>query len=353
MFLGGVVGCAKPNTAKRLIGYDITLKRNMNRACGCTADKDSPWGSIAGHREGGTWSAYYSEEGQEGWLIGTDSSTSTGNRVKDLTAANIISNLTGFSTNGWYQASEGEHLELAKNTKLIISGGDREYFIGEPLNLDGIQMKAITNNEAYNFDLDTQKPNPQIIESGFLISGYDPAKAGIQTVTITYGTIIGKYDVNVMDPETLAPSSIAVSKLPTKTEYEIGEMVVADGIEVIAHFNDNASKVIPDEFLNFNYPSTESAGKKIVKVNYGELETEFEIVVNESAVDILLGDVTGDGEIDSTDYLRIKGHFLGTFTLEGDAFKAGDVTKDGTIDSTDYLRIKGHFLGTYNLYVNN
>ena len=64
----------------------------------------------------------------------------------------------------------------------------------------------------------------------------------------------------------------------------------------------------------------------------------------------LKGDVNADGAIDSTDYLRIKGHFLGTFTLEGVAFKAGDVNEDGVIDSTDYLRIKGHFLGTYNLH---
>jgi hypothetical protein len=64
----------------------------------------------------------------------------------------------------------------------------------------------------------------------------------------------------------------------------------------------------------------------------------------------LLGDVNNDGAVDTTDYIRIKSHFLGTLTLEGDAFKAGDVTGDGTIDTTDYIRIKGHFLGTYNLH---
>ena len=63
----------------------------------------------------------------------------------------------------------------------------------------------------------------------------------------------------------------------------------------------------------------------------------------------LLGDVNNDGAIDSTDYLRIKGHFLGTYTLEGAALVAGDVNKDSAIDSTDYLRIKGHFLGTYTI----
>ena len=67
--------------------------------------------------------------------------------------------------------------------------------------------------------------------------------------------------------------------------------------------------------------------------------------------DYLLGDVNNDGEVDATDYLRIKSHFLGTITLEGNAFKAGDVTKDTVIDATDYLRIKGHFLGTYNLHI--
>jgi hypothetical protein len=62
-----------------------------------------------------------------------------------------------------------------------------------------------------------------------------------------------------------------------------------------------------------------------------------------------LGDVNNDGAIDSTDYLRIKGHFLGTYTIEGSALVAGDVNKDSAIDSTDYLRIKGHFLGTYTI----
>ena len=64
----------------------------------------------------------------------------------------------------------------------------------------------------------------------------------------------------------------------------------------------------------------------------------------------LNGDVDGNGIIDSTDYLRIKGHFLGTYTITGIALESGDVTSDGVIDSTDYLRIKGHFLGTYNLF---
>jgi hypothetical protein len=62
------------------------------------------------------------------------------------------------------------------------------------------------------------------------------------------------------------------------------------------------------------------------------------------------GDVTADAIVDSTDYLRIKGHFLETYAFDAANFFAADVKDDGVIDSTDYLRIKGHFLETYDLH---
>lgn len=81
-----------------------------------------------------------------------------------------------------------------------------------------------------------------------------------------------------------APTSISVTKLPTKTEYEIGETVIPDGIEVTAHFDDYSSKLIDTTLLSFIYPSTETTGNKWVKINYGTLETEFGVTVKEKAV---------------------------------------------------------------------
>ncbi|MBE6649528.1 MAG: hypothetical protein E7614_08450 [Ruminococcaceae bacterium] len=92
---------------------------------------------------------------------------------------------------------------------------------------------------------------------------------------------------------------------------------------------------------------------KVSKENH--VTAEYTITVTNNSViqnveTWLYGDVTGDGIVDSTDFLRIKGHFLGTYKLSGLGLLSGDVTKEGVIDSTDFLRIKGHFLGTYNLY---
>ncbi len=68
------------------------------------------------------------------------------------------------------------------------------------------------------------------------------------------------------------------------------------------------------------------------------------------ATAIMLGDVNGDGTLDSTDYLRIKSYFLKTSDLTGVYYIAADCDKDGTITSTDYLRLKGHFLKQYDLF---
>ena len=64
----------------------------------------------------------------------------------------------------------------------------------------------------------------------------------------------------------------------------------------------------------------------------------------------LVGDVNGDGKINGTDYLRIRGAFLKTYTLSDEFLKVADVNGDGRINGTDYLRVRGHYLGTYNLY---
>ena len=72
--------------------------------------------------------------------------------------------------------------------------------------------------------------------------------------------------------------------------------------------------------------------------------------VSSTAVSYRLGDVNGDGKINGTDYLRIRGAFLKTYTLSDEFLKVADVNGDGRINGTDYLRVRGHYLGTYNLY---
>ncbi len=61
------------------------------------------------------------------------------------------------------------------------------------------------------------------------------------------------------------------------------------------------------------------------------------------------GDLNGDGNVDSVDYLLLKRHMLGTFRLTGSALTAADIDGSGSVDSVDYLLLKRHCLGTYRI----
>ncbi len=65
---------------------------------------------------------------------------------------------------------------------------------------------------------------------------------------------------------------------------------------------------------------------------------------------IILGDVNGDGKINSTDFMQIRRAFLELYEMTTLQTYAADVNGDRNINSTDFMRVRRHFLGIYNLY---
>lgn len=61
---------------------------------------------------------------------------------------------------------------------------------------------------------------------------------------------------------------------------------------------------------------------------------------------VIYGDLTGDGDIDSADLLRMRQQLLGKVSLNGSYLEAAHVyNTSGDVDSSDLLRLRQHLLG--------
>ncbi len=65
---------------------------------------------------------------------------------------------------------------------------------------------------------------------------------------------------------------------------------------------------------------------------------------------IVLGDVSGNGRVDISDYQRVKMCLFGTLTLTGANYQAALVAGRNNVNISDYQRIKMHLFGTFNIY---
>jgi hypothetical protein len=170
-----------------------------------------------------------------------------------------------------------------------------------------------------------------------------------QTTVQLYGTEVTDsrlFSIVKKEPEP-APEPEVKDKITliTSSDYAMEETLVVD--------------VKPETTVKSLLTQFENEGLKVMDKN-GKLISGSDVVGTGATVNlykgdeivdtvtiVVLGDVDGNGVIDTTDCVRVKAAFLGVYTLSAAEAIAADVDKNGTIDTTDFVRVKAHFLGTY------
>ena len=116
---------------------------------------------------------------------------------------------------------------------------------------------------------------------------------------------------------------------------------------------DTTVEALRKQFENEDLRLVDHNGTMLINSDKVGTGTVVNLYLNGSKVDsitvVILGDLDGNGYVNTTDYLRVKAYLLGTFSFNAAQLAAADVDTSDSINSTDYLRIKSHFLGTYKL----
>ncbi len=219
---------------------------------------------------------------------------------------------------GWYEdwlegCDATVHWGMAMPDKNVLTDEDSDVFVEFPEDKSEYYAGATLTAEKQ--------------EAG---NSYETAKEALSTM---YSQFV-PYDIRLTD--------LAGKTLPVSGKITVS-MPVPDGWKAA----DTAVYYVSE-----NGKAERISCKPSADGNSVEFETDhFSIytLVNLASSARKLGDLSGDGKINSVDYLLLKRYVLGTFKLTDEQFAAADISKDNKVNSIDYLLLKRHVLGTYKI----
>ncbi len=126
-------------------------------------------------------------------------------------------------------------------------------------------------------------------------------------------------------------------------------------ISVKAKINGSYIMVTPGTKLNEVASTLKIEKYKVVKSDGKEVANTEKAITGYKFTDTaknvtytlgVLGDVNGDGEVKSTDYMKIKNFIMNETQLNELQKLAADVNNDGEVKSTDYMKIKNYIMNS-------
>lgn len=209
----------------------------------------------------------------------------------------------------------GFHYSKVESITLDTTKVKTDYLRGENLNTAGLGV-TVTRETGKSVLIEEVTGSYTHVH----YSGYDPDKAGEQTITVTYDReeASATYKVNVVDIE-----SVAIDVADTvKKDYKVGESFDASGITVNEVYENGVEQSVPQNKWTIEGFDTSKAGKCTVEISYGGQMKTFDITVT--------------APVYKNDDVKITVNTTESATVE---FDGKTVTADYTIEEVAGMRI--------------
>ena len=210
----------------------------------------------------------------------------------------------------------------------------------------GTKLSLTTSGNPFTYNGFSYSGLYNFFNIGAYSSESNPAKAGLVYANGGQGTSQGNSNNKVeIDDIVVSPTVTDFKTLLNLREtggylrgYQIGTTVASIksvvGLNATLEIKDPNGVLKSDgEKIGTGYTITISNGSETSTYTY-----------------VMYGDLTGDGEINSADLLKLRQHLLGTNTLSGVYKSSAYIDSDSNINSADLLKIRQYLLGTANIY---
>ena len=250
---------------------------------------------------------------------------------------------TGFIFKEWNTEANGSGTKYSDEQTINVSKDLTLYAIWEnvvgTITYNSNYGDNQTKTQTFTFNVDTKLDKNTFSRTGFIFKEWNTEANGSgtkysdeQTINVskdltlyaiweeTFDFVINNYDVD--------ENNKYISKIMVNTE--------------VNKFTDNI-------ILGYGYGAnvdSKTINNKQVLYTGGKTRITYGLDLYREYTNIVIGDINGDGALNSADLLKVRQHLLGINVLSGVYFLSSDVNYDNTINSADLLRVRQHLLGT-------
>ena len=198
--------------------------------------------------------AYYKDDTRKQYSVNRNDITFDSNRVGRQTVNVRVS--------GFPASFETEVMAL---TGITVVSPPETVRIGSGSALTGLDIQGTWD----------QMGSSKITNSECQITGYDPNRAGNQTITVAWNGQQTSFNVNVVEMQ-----SIRITSNPTKTTYYQGESIDLTGLKVVAVYpglpDTDVTSIRDNNISGFN---TQTTGRQTLTLTYNGKTATFDVTV--------------------------------------------------------------------------